>query len=615
MPYARLWACAPRTARPVLGVAALAWLAALLLVMATVCNTFLVPAVEWAAAAARIPPPLAGVTLLAVAAGAPDLATEVAAVLAGDSAGPVDGGLAAAVAVGSSLAALCGGVAVTALASRARGGATLPSPAAAARDGGAYAVAAAALAACLRDGELSLADAGALLALYAAYIATAVALGRTGGALAGGGDSGDGGGARGGGDGPAAPVSAFARAAAAAAASIELAAVAGGASPARRRGTGSGAGEGKPVSPPLAAAPPTPRAAPLPAPPRAPHASISIAAATSSTEASDGSAGSGGALLPGGGKAAPLPARASRRDRLAARFAADLAPLLPKFVHMRPPWVRALARVAAAPGSVALHATTPSLAADPPVLGVAHASLLAAAAPGFALTFLGAGPPAVRWPVFGGAWVAATAALAAALAPRFAASRGRPASMRTPLLAALALAGAGAWLSAAADEAVALLRAAAAAASLPEELAGGALLSWGGAFPELVAAATLARAGPRGATAALHSAAAGPVFNLLVALPIPAALAAVRSRRAGGKGAPGLALTLTNGVVSLLLSTAAVLLVLAVALPLARWRVTARSACALLALYGVTQIAFIACESGVWGRKAVAVAGGGRGAG
>ena len=101
VPYARLWACAPRTARPVLGVAALAWLAALLLVMATVCNTFLVPAVEWAAAAARIPPPLAGVTLLAVAAGAPDLATAVAAVLAGDSAGPVDGGLAAAVAVGS----------------------------------------------------------------------------------------------------------------------------------------------------------------------------------------------------------------------------------------------------------------------------------------------------------------------------------------------------------------------------------------------------------------------------------------------------------------------------------------------------------------------------------
>ena len=66
---------------------ALLWAACLFSLLAVVSSSFLAPAVSWVAAALRVPPALAGVTLLAFAGGAPDLATEIAAVLSRDYGG------------------------------------------------------------------------------------------------------------------------------------------------------------------------------------------------------------------------------------------------------------------------------------------------------------------------------------------------------------------------------------------------------------------------------------------------------------------------------------------------------------------------------------------------
>ena len=641
VPYTRLWFCAPRAARPLMALAAAAWVGAMLAVMAAVSSSFLVPTVEFCAAFLHVPPALAGVTLLAVAGGAPDLATEVAAVLAaGPDAAPDDGALAAAVAVGTSLTVLAGGLAAAGFAARARGGAAFPSGLAAAREFVAYAVATIAVGATLWDGAVSVGEAAALLASYVAYVAVAVAVGRHGGPLSGATSTDVAaalrarGGVSDGADGlPAAPPSAFYgledvsvrpgdTPAVRTAGEVQLTAVT--SSSRRRPATAAGDAPTPRASSPLAP-PPTPRHA-VSADGVAGTPLAALASGSSSARSSTASllAGSGG-----GGAGAPTPAAvsgrgegshagdaAARRSRsgtggrrrrrginvreVAASIAAAVGARLPRLEALSSaPRLRAALRVAAAPASLALHATIPCLAPDAPPFGPGAAAALALAAPALALEFLGAGPARVGLPAFLGASAAAAAALGLALAPRFIASRGAPVSPRTPLLAGLALAGAGAWLAASADEAVDALRAAARAVGAPAELAS-ALLAWGGAIPELVAVAALARAGAAGATAALHSAAAGPVFNLLVALPLPAALAALRQ---GGGGSPfnrALHLTLTNGVIVLLGGTLLLLTMLAIALPACRWTVTPRFAVGVLAIYGAVQVAFLAVEGGVW---------------
>ena len=207
LPYTRAWFC--RTPGPATtaaaALAATAWGAGLAWVMAVVAGAFLVPAVAYAAAALRVPPALAGVTLLAFAGGAPDLFTEVAAVLAssGDARNPAgpgvrgppttadDVGLAVATALGSGLATLCGGLAVVGLAGRADAAPVpaFPDRRAFFRDAATYAAASATLAGFLWNGRFAAGEAGGLLALYALYIGASV----WGARGSGGGGNGEGG--------------------------------------------------------------------------------------------------------------------------------------------------------------------------------------------------------------------------------------------------------------------------------------------------------------------------------------------------------------------------------------------------------------------------------------
>ena len=214
LPYTRAWFCRDGR-RPLLAAAAVlgaaAWGGALAWLLAVVSSSFLVPAVAYAAEALRVPPALAGVTLLAFAGGAPDLFTEVAAVLAssgdggggggggggrGGARGPPttadDVGLAVATALGSGLATLCGGLAVVGLAGRSSASAAVPAfpdRAAFFRDVGTYAASSAALAACLWNGRFAAGEAGGLLALYVFYIAASVWGARGGGGGGGGGSA------------------------------------------------------------------------------------------------------------------------------------------------------------------------------------------------------------------------------------------------------------------------------------------------------------------------------------------------------------------------------------------------------------------------------------------
>mmetsp|Transcript_1309 Transcript_1309/g.5364 ORF Transcript_1309/g.5364 Transcript_1309/m.5364 type:complete len:168 (+) Transcript_1309:134-637(+) len=69
--------------RPLVMLLLAAWLGLVFFGLSTVAETFLCPALETASVVLKLPPDLAGVTLMAFAAGAPDVLTEVAAITHG----------------------------------------------------------------------------------------------------------------------------------------------------------------------------------------------------------------------------------------------------------------------------------------------------------------------------------------------------------------------------------------------------------------------------------------------------------------------------------------------------------------------------------------------------
>uniref|UniRef100_A0A1D2A0W3 Sodium/calcium exchanger membrane region domain-containing protein n=2 Tax=Auxenochlorella protothecoides TaxID=3075 RepID=A0A1D2A0W3_AUXPR len=92
--------CSPRSGWPLVLLGCAVWTAALFHAMALIASTFLCPAIECLAAVLGMDAGLAGITLFALANGAPDLLTQVAALL---SSNQVDVGLAASAALGSGL--------------------------------------------------------------------------------------------------------------------------------------------------------------------------------------------------------------------------------------------------------------------------------------------------------------------------------------------------------------------------------------------------------------------------------------------------------------------------------------------------------------------------------
>ena len=321
------------------------------------------------------------------------------------------------------------------------------------------------------------------------------------------------------------------------------------------------------------------------------------------------------------------------------------------------PALAAPARAAAAP---AVQPPPPSLPPpEIPLLTLARAAVLCFCAPLAAASLLGVTPTAAGgWLLFALSATGGSCALALAFSPYFWRNRGQPVPLRCAASAALALALSGAWLAAAADEAVDLARAFARAARLPSELAGGLLLGAGEALPDVAATAALARAAARAsgvaaaaavAAAATAAAAAGasssssaaaaararaaaaaakaaeaparialgatfgaPVFNLLVGLPLPAAIAALKSGWSDGGGGDGsnpndpnssslephrvsLPARLTNGALALGIASVVALALLAVALPCrwCRWRV-GRAVAAGAAAFWVSALAVFA---------------------
>ena len=429
-----------------------------------------------------------------------------------------------------------------------------------------------------------------------------------------------------------------------------------------------------------------------------------------------------------GAAAAPLsapPPRSGRawRPAAAARAAAD-----DLFPASLPASVRLLLAALVAPVAAALHCTMPAfgeegeggggaaVAAEPPaspaeeaapaavsppppplpllpppppavtpplLLSLPRAAILCACAPLAAALLLGATPTAAGGlPRFALSALGGAAALALAFAPYFWRSRGAPVPLRCAASAALALALSGAWLAAAADEAVDLARALARAARLPSELAGGLLLGAGEALPDVAATAALARAAARASAAAAAAAVAAaasaaaassssssrptaaarararaaaaaakaaeaparialgatfgaPVFNLLVGLPLPAAIAALRAGWSSGGGGGGgeepssggqaplrarrvpLPARLTNGALALGSASVVALALLSVALPsrLCRWRVGRSVAAGAAAVWVAALAVFAAVEVGGGGEAVPSARAGASGAG
>jgi len=321
----------------------------------------------------------------------------------------------------------------------------------------------------------------------------------------------------------------------------------------------------------------------------------------------------------------------------------------------------------------------PPAAAPPeiPLLTLTKATVLCVCAPLAAASLLGATPTSSSgggsssWLRFSLSALGGSAALALAFTPYFWRSAGKPVPLRCAASAALALALSGAWLAAAADEAVDLARALARAARLPSEMAGGLLLGAGEALPDVAATAALARAAARasgvaaaGAAAAVAAAAASstssrsavaararaaaaaakaaeaparialgatfgaPVFNLLVGLPLPAAIAALRSGWSSGGDSSlnphanlnsnpismkshrvPLPVRLTNGALALGSASVVALALLSLSLPSrwCRWRVGRAVAAGAAAFWLAALAVFAMVEVGVVGGGGEAV--------
>ncbi|PSC70828.1 coiled-coil domain-containing 94-like protein isoform A [Micractinium conductrix] len=146
------------------------------------------------------------------------------------------------------------------------------------------------------------------------------------------------------------------------------------------------------------------------------------------------------------------------------------------------------------------------------------------------------------------------------------------------------------WMSLAADELVALFQAIGRIVDVSQDLLGATVLAWGEAVPELVATLSLARSGQ--ATMAIAAVFGGPIFNVLIAWAGPTLVAALRHHGP-------MPYRLSPGVGVLVVFTLVVLTFLLAAMPLAfRWRLDRRAAWAVLGIYGVSQVLFLAAEAG-----------------
>ncbi len=169
IPYITFYYCAASPAgalaRAATIIAALVLLVALFRALGAVAEDHFAPAMERAAAAARLPPRLAGATLLALGNGAPDIASAFAAARTGRR-GAIDLAFGALLGAGLFVGCVVGGLVVR---TQADG---VPARGALVRDVLAYGLAAAASAAALASGSMTAAKAGGLLGLYALYVAT-----------------------------------------------------------------------------------------------------------------------------------------------------------------------------------------------------------------------------------------------------------------------------------------------------------------------------------------------------------------------------------------------------------------------------------------------------------
>ena len=168
IPYMSLYYCVASPVGLLASAAALATAAALaavfLAALAATAEDYFTPGLTGLASALRLPPRLAGATLLALGNGAPDIGASVAAVRSG----AVD--LAHGALLGGGLFVGCG---VAGCVLRASGGA--PARGALVRDVAAYGISVATVAAILSTGAAGPGAAALLLTMYALYVATVAA--------------------------------------------------------------------------------------------------------------------------------------------------------------------------------------------------------------------------------------------------------------------------------------------------------------------------------------------------------------------------------------------------------------------------------------------------------
>lgn len=153
-----------QVAQVLMQLASCAWLAVLFQCLAVVAERFLVPAIRVLADHWKLPPDVAGVTLLSMAAGAPDIFTELAAVNTGEK---VDYLLAVSSVVGSALFINCVVFAVVCLGGD---GMRIPNARAYIRDAGTNLLATIAVAVVSQMKSLGWLPSALLLTMYVAYI-------------------------------------------------------------------------------------------------------------------------------------------------------------------------------------------------------------------------------------------------------------------------------------------------------------------------------------------------------------------------------------------------------------------------------------------------------------